>query len=73
MTESEYYMDQARMTQADYQSELQTDLNFYLNALSLWFEAESRWVFPEEFPKEFEAWLKKKTVETAEALMEINP
>ena len=73
MTESEYYTDRARMTQTDCQSELQADLKLLVELMFLWTDVEAAWEFPEAFTKEFEAWLKKKTVETAEALMEINP
>lgn len=57
----------------DYQSELQQDLNFLIEAMFLWTDVEAAWEFPEAFTKEFEAWLKKKTIEAAEALMETNP
>lgn len=73
MTESEYYTDRARMNQTDYQSELQEDLKMLVDTMFLWTDVEAAWEFPEEFTKEFEAWLKKKTIEAAEALMEINP
>lgn len=58
---------------ADYQSELQADLNFYIETMFLWTDVEAMWDFPESFSKEFEAWLKKKTVETVQALKELNP
>lgn len=57
----------------DHQTEMQDDLNFLIETMFLWTDVEAAWEFPEAFTKEFEAWLKKKTIETAESLMEINP
>lgn len=57
----------------DYQGELQSDLNFLIETMFLWTDVEAAWEFPEKFTKEFESWLKKKTMETAKALMEYNP
>ena len=53
--------------------ELQADLNFYIEAMFLWTDVEAAWDFPEAFTKEFESWLKKKTIEKAKELMEYNP
>ncbi len=57
----------------DYQTQLQNDLNFYIETMFLWTDVEAGWEFPKEFSKEFEAWLKKKTMETAKTLIEHNP
>ena len=57
----------------DYLSQVQTDLTFFIEAMFLWTDVEAAWEFPAEFSKRFEAWLKKKTQEKAEELMEYNP
>lgn len=57
----------------DYQSELQNDLHFYIETMYLWTEVEDGWEFPEEFCKEFEAWLKAKAQQVAKELMNYDP
>ncbi len=61
------------MNETDYQTELQSDLNFLLETMFLWTDVEAACEFPEAFTKKFEAWLKKKTMEKAQELMEYNP